>query len=277
MLAKTLVGMADVYGESGEHERALAMYQRALVDLRRVQADHPSLPMVYNNMAEELQALDRPREAMAEFQRAYDIWQAQLGPSFETTVALNNMGQAQLRLGDATQALGYFTHAEEVCEHVLGLRHARCGINLGGLGEAYRRLGKPEAALDCFMRALGIIEAVQGPKNLQLVPPLLGVGRVQLARHASAAATAPLERALAIREADAGDGLELAQVRFALAQALAPSDAARALTLATQAQATWAKAGARQRRALDEATAWNRAAAAARRRSRRADAIVSGY
>jgi tetratricopeptide (TPR) repeat protein len=256
MLVKSLVGMADVYGESGEHERALGMYERALVDLRRVQEDHPSLPMVYNNMAEELQALGRGQEAMAQYQRAYDIWQKQLGPSFETTVALNNMGEAQLSLGQSTAALAYFIHADEVCERVLGPRHSRCGINLGGLGEAYRRLGKPEAALDCLVRARTIIEASLGDKNVKLVPSLVGIGRVQLARHAMAAATAALTRALAIREADPGDGVELAEVRFALAQAILSVDRPRALALAAQARDAWGKAGARHAAPLAEATAW---------------------
>jgi tetratricopeptide (TPR) repeat protein len=256
MLVKSLVGMADVYGESGEHERALGMYERALVDLRRIQADHPSLPMVYNNMAEELLALGRAKEAMAHYQRAYDIWKEQLGPSFETTVALNNMGQAQLVLGQPTAALGYFMQAEDVCERVLGPKHSRCGINLAGLGEAYRRLGKPEAAIDCFSRSRAIIEASLGDKNVQLVAPLIGIGRVQLARHAPSAATAPLTRALAIRQADPGDGLELAEVRFALAQAIVSTDRARALTLATQARDAWIKAGARHAAPLAEASAW---------------------
>jgi eukaryotic-like serine/threonine-protein kinase len=256
MLIKSRVGMADVYGESGEHERALAMYESALVDFRRVQADHPSLPMVYNNMAEELQALARPKEAMAQYQRAYDIWQKQLGPSFETTVALNNMGQAQLSLGQPTEALGYFIKAQEVCERVLGPRHSRCGLNLGGLGEAYRRLGKLDAAIDCFMRARSIIESSLGDKNVQLVPALVGIGRVQLARHAAAAASLPLSRALAIRQADPGDGVELAEVRFALAQAIVATDRPRALALATQARDAWAKAGARHVAPLAEATAW---------------------
>jgi hypothetical protein len=67
---------------------------------------------------------------------------------------------------------------------------------------------------------------------------------------------APLTRALAIRQADPGDGLELAEVRFALAQAIVGSDRARAIVLATQARDAWSKAGARHAAPLAEASAW---------------------
>jgi tetratricopeptide (TPR) repeat protein len=232
------------------------MYRRALGDLRRVQADHPDLAMVYNNMGDELQAIGKPREAMEQFAQALAIWEKRLGPSFETTVALNNMGLAQLDLDEPAEGLRYFMRAQEVCEHALGPRHSWCGKNLEGLGEAYRLLGKPDAALDCFVRALAIVEAAHGPKNPQVVPSLLGLGRVELGHHAWANARAPLERALAIRQEEPGDGVELADVRFGLAQALWASDRVHARELAAQARESYVKAGTRRRKELVEATDW---------------------
>jgi serine/threonine protein kinase/tetratricopeptide (TPR) repeat protein len=255
-LAKTLVGMADVYGESGQHERALAMYDRALVDFRRIQADHPSLPMVYNNMGEELRALGRTDEALKQYERAFEIWQRTLGPSYETAVALNNVGQAELDLGRLPDALRDFIHAQEVCEKALGARHSQCGMNLAGLGETYRQLGKSDTALDDFQRALAILEAAHGTKSPKLVPALLGTGRLFVGRHAWAAATPPLERALIIRQTEPDDGVELALVRFALAEALWPSDRPRALALAVQARDAFVQGGTRLRSSLTEATAW---------------------
>jgi hypothetical protein len=79
---------------------------------------------------------------------------------------------------------------------------------------------------------------------------------VQLGRRTPASAIAPLTRALELRQADPGDGLELAEVRFALAQALVSTDRARALVLATQARDAWSKAGARHTAPLAEASAW---------------------
>jgi eukaryotic-like serine/threonine-protein kinase len=256
LLIKSLVGMADVYGESGQHERALAMYERALVDLRRIRADHPSLPMVYNNMGEELRVLGRSAEAMERFQSAFESWQKQLGPSFETTVALNNIAETDLELDQPAQALTHFLRAQQMCEQTLGARHSWCGTNLAGLGEAYRRLGKSEPALDSFRQALTILEAAHGPKNMKLVPALLGMGHTLGASHAGAAATAPLERALAICEAEPGDGIALANVRLALAETLAPSERTRARTLAEEARAQFQKSGARQRKSLAEADVW---------------------
>ena len=56
-------------------------------------AGHPNLPMVYNNMGEELRGARPTAEAMVQYRRAYDIWQSKLGPSFETTVAWTTWGR----------------------------------------------------------------------------------------------------------------------------------------------------------------------------------------
>ncbi|HEX4460703.1 MAG TPA: tetratricopeptide repeat protein [Polyangia bacterium] len=255
-LAKTLVGMADVYGESGEHERALAMYDRALVEFRRLQPDNPSLPMVYNNMGEELRALGRTEQALAQYRRALEIWQVKLGPSYETVVALGNIAQGEVDLGRDADALRDFLRGQEVCDQALGPKHAACGANLAGMGKAYRLLGKLDLARDDFARALAILEAAHGAKSAKLVPALLGLGRVDVARHNGAAAIAPLERALVLREAEPDDGSELAEVRLALAEALPATARPRAVTLATQARDAFAKGGPRVAPLLTEATAW---------------------
>ena len=171
-------------------------------------------------------------------------------------MALNNVAQAQLDLGAPADALRDFIRAQEVCEKALGPRHAQCGMNLAGLGETYRQLGKPDMALDYFERALAIVEAAHGAKNPQVVPSLLGLGRGRVGRHAWANARAPLERALTIRQAEPGDGVELAEVRFGLAQALWPSDRGTRAQLATQARESYVKAGTRRRKELVEATDW---------------------
>jgi hypothetical protein len=83
------------------------------------------------------------------------------------------------------------------------------------------------------------------------------MGGVVVAGGAATCAMAPLERALTIGEAEPGDGLELADVRFALTKALwQTGERARAVVLATQARETFAKVGTARAAALAEATAW---------------------
>jgi tetratricopeptide (TPR) repeat protein len=257
LLAKTHVGMANVYGDSGDHERALQEYQGALAALERAQPDDPDIPMINLNMGDELLAFGRANDAFSHYQSALTDFMKRIGPSLDATLALNNMGDAQLALGQPREALRSYSDGEKMCERVLGPNHQVCGQILGGLGESQRRLGQLDEAAAHFQRSLAVGEKAIGPTHPRLAAPLLGLGRVALARHAPASARPPLERALTIREAQPGDGIELADVRFALAQTLwSTSERPRALTLAEAARAAYAKAGAPARRALDEVTAW---------------------
>ena len=205
---------------------------------------------------EELRALGRTDAALLQYRRALDIWQVKLGPSYETAVALSNIAQAELDSGRNGDALRDFQRGPEFPDKALGPQHAECGANSAGLGKAHRLLGKLDLARDDFQRALKILETAYGAKSAKLVPALLGLGRVDIARHNAAAATVPLERALALREAEPDDGVELAEVRLALAEALGSGNRPRAVALATQARDVFVKGGARLAPLLAEANAW---------------------
>jgi serine/threonine protein kinase/tetratricopeptide (TPR) repeat protein len=256
-LVKTLVGIANVDGDLGDHERAVAEYRSALATLERVQPEDPFFATIYNNLGSDLLALGQPREAFDQFQRAFADWQKQLGPSLDTATALDNMGAARLAENRPAEAQRYYRQALEICERKLESNHSMCGLVLSEIGETERQLHRPGEAMAHFQRSLGISEKTLGPKHVQLTVALLGMGRVQLEQKAWSAARPPLERALAILEAQAGDEVDIAQLRFALAQALWPTgERSRAQKLATQAREGYTRAGARSRKQLAEVTAW---------------------
>jgi tetratricopeptide (TPR) repeat protein/predicted Ser/Thr protein kinase len=256
-----LVGMADVYGDMGEHTRALGDYQRALAALARVQADHPWIATIYLNAGAELRALGRPREAWEFFRRALADWQKRIGPSTETAMALEAMGNALVDQQRTSEALATYRQAEVECRRG-GPSPQVCGLVQGGIGEALRQLGKPDEALARYQRSLQALEQAVGPRHPLLVTPLLGMGLVELSRNAAARAKPPLERALAIREAQPGDGAELAEVRFALARALwddphsSAADRKRARELAVLARDAYDHQGGTLRRPLGQVNAW---------------------
>jgi tetratricopeptide (TPR) repeat protein len=101
-LIPSLVGLAGVYGDSGEHERAIVEYEHMLAMLRRVQADHPAIANIYNDMGNDLLAVGRDREAFEQFQRALEAWRKRLGPSRETVSAA---GPGRMRAGARAQPL----------------------------------------------------------------------------------------------------------------------------------------------------------------------------
>ena len=257
VLIAARVGMADVYGDSGDHERALAGYQSALALLVKARPHDPDLPMIRNNMGGELQQLDRPREAIVQYRMALDDWRTRIGPGKETVTALSNIGEADLALGEAKEALRDFHEGLTMCESALGAAHPLCARLTGWVGESLRQLGKLGEARETFLRAVAGDEKALGQKHPQLVQPLYGLGRVALARGAPAEARAPLERALAILGNEPGEGLSAPDVRFALAQAeWAAGSRARAVQLATQAREAYGVAGTPGKHAFAEASAW---------------------
>jgi tetratricopeptide (TPR) repeat protein len=260
-VAGNMFSIANVYGDRGEHERALAENEKALAILARVQADHPYVPQILNSMGADLLALGRHAEAFEKFSRSYQAWQKRVGASVDTAMALQNMGTAKLKLKAPKEALSYLQQALDMCQRVVGAEHAETGQILSAFGSFYLDQKKPDQALSYYRRALAVGEKAQGNEHPAVGSALLGIGRAQLELRAPASATAPLERAQSIAEKQ-GDADELAAVRFVLAQALwaarqAPSDRQRAVSLATQARETYAKASGRSAAAdLAEVTAW---------------------
>jgi serine/threonine-protein kinase len=251
------VGMADVYGDSGDHERALAEYQGALAMLVRARPEDPDIAMVRNNMGGELQQLDRPQEAFDQYKLALDDWQKRIGLGKEAVTALSNMGEAKIAMGQPEEARGYFNQALAACGPALGPENNLCARLLWGVGETYRLEGKLKEALDQYQRSLAGTEKALGPKHPQLTGPLLGIGRVQLARHQPALAVEALERVLAILGDDPGESLTRPDAQFALAQALwTLGEKEGALDHARKARDGYAEAGAPGRKPLGEATSW---------------------
>ena len=251
------VGMADVYGDEGDHERALAEYEGALAMLVRARPEDPDIAMIRNNMGGELQQLDRLQEAFDQYKQALDDWQKRIGPGKETVTALSNMGEAKNAMGQPEEARGYFNEALAACGPALGPEHHACARLVWGVGESYRLQGKLKQALDDYQRSLAASEKALGPKHPQLTGPLLGIGRVQLARHQPALAVEALERLLAILGDDPGESLTRPDAQFALAQALwSLGDKEGALDHGRKARDGYAQAGAPGRKPLGDVTGW---------------------
>src|SRR5262249_28281553 len=139
-LASTLVGIGDVYGEQGDHERAVAEYARALDTLKRVQPNHPLVATIHNDLGSELIAPGKTQEGFDEYKRALDMWMKKgRGPTQEQTIAYNNLGEAKLYLDAPEEALRWLAQGDELCARNFGSDHL-CGVILRNIGEAHRRL-----------------------------------------------------------------------------------------------------------------------------------------
>jgi tetratricopeptide (TPR) repeat protein len=255
-LASAIIGLGDVYGEQGDHERAIAEYVSALATLERVQPNHPNIAVIHNDLGSELISLGKLQAGFDEYKRALDSWTQRLGPSMEQTIAFNNLGEAKLVLDAPAEALRYLQRGQDLCARHFGSDHL-CGLIERNIGECYRQMARPEQALGQFRRSLASMEKALGPKHPALASTLLGIGRVEVAQGDATDALATLQRALAIALIQPGDGSEVAEVRFALAEATwALGKHADARALALQAQKVLAAAGPFERKQLAETNAW---------------------
>lgn len=136
-----LAGLALAEAGAGQHEQALATYQRAL-------AADPLQPGAHNNLGTLLSQLARHRDAVASFAEAI-----RLKPDF--VEAYCNLGNALSTLGQAAEAEAAFRKALDL-NPVLPDVHAN-------LANMLADLGRDEEALQRFDTALAL-----SPDNLAL-------------------------------------------------------------------------------------------------------------
>ena len=140
LLAQTLIGMADVYGDSGEHEKALALYRRGLEVFRRMQADHPFLAIIRNNMGGELRQVGRARKPRR-LKLALRRLRKASRPGLRDGRRARQPRRPAARARRACRRRWATSSARSRCgNRARGANHASLGIVLGG-----RRRGAPTA------------------------------------------------------------------------------------------------------------------------------------
>ena len=236
--------MANVYADTGDHQRAQAFYARGLRIYERVNPDHPDLASIYSNMGDDLESQGKLREARDRYERAFAVAQRVRGPSRSTAVAEIHLGSVETALGHPAAALPRLQDALAIAQRVLGHEHFICGRALYKMAEAHHRLGRLDLAETEYRRAVAILDKALGAAHPELAAALTGLGRVCIDRNTPDAAIPPLERVVAIY---AGLGTpyigELAGGRFVMAQAeWKRGDRRRALALAADARRGFAAA-----------------------------------
>jgi tetratricopeptide (TPR) repeat protein len=244
----TVVGILNargsVYGERGESAAALADYARALAICEaQLSPDHPDVAAILSNMGVIEADGGQFKLAREHYERALAIQRRVLGDEHPTTGGTyNNLGGLLQRTKDYDGAAAQFEQALAVATRA-GSGDADFADIYYNLGAVYQLRGEYERALAPYRDALARSERVLGPDHPDVAYPLLGLGGVlvELGKHEEARAL--LERALAIRTRKDVDPVDLGELRFALARAVAPVDRDRALVLATEARGDYSDAG----------------------------------
>jgi serine/threonine protein kinase/tetratricopeptide (TPR) repeat protein len=243
-VAGAVTDMGNVSLMRGEYEQGIAQYTRSLAILEKLMGPNsPLLGANLNNIGEAYASLGEWARALPPMERATEVWR-QLGPEHpKVALGLNNVARARLHLGELAQAATLADQALAIWTKALGPDHPDVALGLHVVAEVAQARGELDRALAVEEKALAIREKTFGPKNDDVAQSLTSIGETRLLQKKTTPAAAAFERAAGILGADPdAEPLPLADARFGLAQALAPTDAKRAKELAAQARAAFAAA-----------------------------------
>jgi tetratricopeptide (TPR) repeat protein/predicted Ser/Thr protein kinase len=195
---------------------------------------------LFNNRGTMRAAQGRLQDAVDDLHRALESKEKALGPEDpDVGISLVNLAIFLDELGQTVRAATYLERGVKIIRETLGRDHPKMAIALANYAELLNKLGRFEEALEPAAHALAVLERETDPDGLYVTYPLaaLGSSRVGLGRFREA--LAPLERAVRIREAKEVRPARVAEVHFALGQALwgAAQDRPRALSLVERARA----------------------------------------
>ncbi len=148
--ARALNNLGLAYRERGDHEKALARFQRALASARAL--DKKKLAAtVLGNIAIVYETLGDHTQALATYEEAYKQKIA-LGEKGSATVTLGNIGAIHDTLGNLRKALSI---QQRVFEQRTALGdHVGAAESLGDIGSARHGLGQYAKALSAYERAV---------------------------------------------------------------------------------------------------------------------------
>jgi tetratricopeptide (TPR) repeat protein len=257
VLAVLYNNMGSIANRKGDYPQAVEHHNRAL-EIRREQLgeDHAMVAVSLHNLGNVQTAMGNPEQAQQTHRKALATFERTLGPNHPNVgSALHNLANALLKSGDHAGAIETSERALKLRIAVHGEHHRLVGMTLNSLGEAQLAAGNAEAALTSYQRAVAVKEETLRKDHPSLAFSLTGVGKARLELQQASNAVAPLERALAIHDAEGSAPEEGAEAAFALARALAATDAQRSAKLAQRALAGYAGTG-QHATELAAVTAW---------------------
>ncbi len=246
--AKGSYAEAQVY-----FEQALSAYETG------TGKDSPLVASALNNLGNVLAEQKQYQAARKHYERAKDISEKIFGPDHpDLGRDLINLSTVVHDLGDAATAQQYLKRALAILTPSLGPNHPLLAAAENNLGDLLNRENKFALALPHCQSALRIGEAILEPNHPIHVYHILCLARslIQLKRFGEAVPI--LERALALRKASSQDPTGVAQIQFALGEALwgEGTQKKEALLLVGQARETYAQSKKPQKEKITEIDTW---------------------
>lgn len=203
-LAGYLESLANSVSQTGAHEEALALLDRALTLDRPRPISGVALATIYDRRGQTLMPFDS-QKSYESFRRAYEIAREVLGEQHRTTVRYRVGAAVALvelrRLDEGTQEL---LIALTIGQTALGETHPDVGYMHGQLGWAYEVKGDIEKSLEYNEKALELMLIAHGEDSYTVAPYYTNVcsSLVQLER--AEQALEPCSRAFALADGAVG-------------------------------------------------------------------------
>jgi tetratricopeptide (TPR) repeat protein len=239
------MNLGDALSRQGELARALPHYERALASLRKGgEGERLRVAHVLLSLGNARADLGQFPQAEAAYREALELQEAQLGPRHpDVALSRNNLGSVAMDAGRLEDARAHFEAARVLWEASLGPGHPKVASALYNLGHVELRLGRVGPALTYLRRSLEVREQALGAEHHRVAQTLGMLGEALVEGGQLREARERLERAVTLSTRVEVAPAELARARFALARVLWQSrgDRPRALSLAREAQAAYAR------------------------------------
>ncbi|WP_163786573.1 serine/threonine-protein kinase, partial [Myxococcus vastator] len=254
------VNLGDALSRRNQLAEAIAHYERALASLRK--GGHSEQLRVANvllSLGNAQADLRQLAQAEAAYREALAIQEAQLGPRHpDVALSRNNLGSVAMDAGRLEDARAHFGAARALWEATLGPDHPKVASARYNLGHVELLLRRVRPALVHLRRSLEVREKALGAEHPRVVQTLGLLGEALVVGGRLRESREPLERAVALAQKVELAPAELARANFALARVLWKSqeERPRALALAREAQAAYARSAPIYAPRAREVRAW---------------------
>jgi tetratricopeptide (TPR) repeat protein len=195
-----------VYLMSGEHKKALKLFEESLYARRRVLGFvHLDVASTLFNMAFLHQSRNRLDKALKCLEEALKIRQLRLPDSEKVAVTHEKIGNLARGIGKTKKAENAFTEALRIRKFIHGNSHEAVATVLQELGDLMDDLGEYEDAMKQYVEALEIRENRLGPDDLAVAETYYSMGFTLQNNGALDRALQCLEESLSIRKFQLGD------------------------------------------------------------------------
>ena len=257
LAVRTWIALVWTVSRDGRPDEALELARFAESAIERAgDAGAGQLPHLHNIIGTiALSQGDLPT-ARARFDQARQAWSLDPDDAFHFANATNNLALVLQKQGEPELALGALLEALSIAERELDPRHQDLGRLARQAGRAAAEAGRHTQALQLLDKARARLQASLGADHPDLaeLEVFIGESLDALGRHDEARQR--LEQAHAALQVEAEAYPERARAAWSLARALPKTEATRALSLAREALADYARAGSSWDGRRAEIRAW---------------------